>query len=133
MASVVVDHGSGPMTTSPTCAEPEQLTVVAEEPRPGVLVLRLTGWLDLATAPGLEARLHDLLDERSPRSVVLDLGHTEFLGSAGVAVLLRLRRRTLANGGGPPALVGLTGCARRTLHVLGLLDLFPSADDVGKR
>jgi anti-anti-sigma factor len=117
------------MTTSATHEEPEQLTVVADEPRPGVLVLRLTGWLDLATAPELEARLHELLDARSPRSLLLDLGHTEVLGSAGVAVLLRLRRRALVSGWGPPRLVGLTGCARRTLHMLGLEDLFPPADD----
>ena len=110
--------------------EPEQLTVVDDEPRPGVLVARLTGWLDLATAPGAEARLQELLDTREPRSIVLDLSHTEFLGSAGVAVLLRLRRRALARGCGPPCLVGLTGGARRTLHGLGLLEMFSTADDV---
>ncbi len=118
------------MTTPTTNEEPEQLTVAVDEPRPGVLVIRLTGWLDLATAPGLEARLHELLDTRKPRDVVLDLRRTEFLGSAGVAVLLRLRRRTLARGGGPPCLVGLTGCAHRTLHGLGILTMFATADDV---
>ena len=52
--------------TSPTSPEePEQLTVVDEEPQPGVLVVRLMGWLDLATAPGAEARLQELLDTRT--------------------------------------------------------------------
>jgi anti-sigma B factor antagonist len=118
------------MTSPPSPEEPEQLVVVVEEPRPGVLVARLTGWLDLATAPGAEARLQELVDTRAPRSIVLDLTRTEFLGSAGVAVLLRLRRRVLALGCGPPCLVGLTGTARRTLHSLGLLEMFSTADDV---
>ena len=117
--------------TSPTSQEePEQLTVLAEEPRSGVLVVRLTGWLDLATAPDAEVQLQKLLDTRTPRLIVLDLSRTEFLGSAGVAVLLRLRRRALARGCGSPCLVGLTGCAWRTLHGLGLLEMFSTADDV---
>ena len=118
------------MTSSTSQEEPEQLTVVVEEPRPGVLVVRLTGWLDLATAPQAEVRLQDLLDTHAPRLIVLDLSRTEFLGSAGVAVLLRLRRRALARGCGSPCLVGLAGCAWRTLHGLGLLEMFPTAEDV---
>lgn len=110
--------------------EPEQLTVTADEPQPGVLVVRVTGWLDLATAPDLEAALHELVEARDLRTVVLDLERTEFLGTAGVAVLLRLRRRTLARGWGPPRIVGLTGSARRTLRTLGMLEMFPDADDV---
>jgi anti-sigma B factor antagonist len=118
------------MTSPKSPEEPEQLTVAVDEPRSGVLVARLTGWLDLATAPDAEVRLQELLDTHTPRSIVLDLSHTEFLGSAGVAVLLRLRRRALARGCGSPCLVGLTGGARRTLHGLGLLEMFPTADDV---
>jgi anti-anti-sigma factor len=117
--------------TSPTSPEePEQLTVVVDEPRPGVLVAGLRGWLDLATAPGAEARLQELLDTRTPRSIVFDLSRTEFLGSAGVAVLLRVRRWALARGCEPPCLVGLTAGARRTLHGLGLLEMFSIAEDV---
>jgi anti-anti-sigma factor len=104
--------------------EPEQLCMTVDEPETGVLVIHLTGWLDLATAPALEAGLQELFDTRTPRAVVLDLGDTEFLGSAGVSVLLRLHRRTTADGLGPPRLRGLNDCARRTLHALGLLDQF---------
>jgi anti-anti-sigma factor len=118
------------MTSPASQDEPEQLRVAVEEPRPGVLVVRLTGWLDLATAPGAEEELQELLETRSPRSIVLDLGRTEFLGSAGVAVLLRLRRGALARGCTTPCLVGLTPTARRTLHGLGLLEMFSTAEDV---
>lgn len=118
------------MTSPASHEEPEHLTVAVDEPRSGVLVARLTGWLDLATAPDAEVLLQELLDTHTPRSIVLDLSRTEFLGSAGVAVLLRLRRRALARGCGPPCLVGLTGSARRTLHGLGLLEMFSTADDV---
>ena len=111
--------------------EPEQLSIVVDEPEPGVLVARLTGWLDLATAPDAEARLHELLDANPAlRAILLDVSRTEFLGSAGVAVLLRLRRGVLARGGATPCLVGLTPTARRTLHGLGLLEMFDTADDV---
>jgi anti-anti-sigma factor len=104
--------------------ESEQLIMTVDEPESGVLVIHLTGWLDLATAPTLEAGLQELFDTRTPRAVVLDLGDTEFLGSAGVSVLLRLHRRTTADGLGPPRLRRLNDCARRTLHALGLLDQF---------
>ena len=117
------------MTTPTSQQEPEQLTVAVDEPRPAVLV-RLIGWLDLATAPDAEARLQELMDGHAPREIVLDLRRTEFLGSAGVAVLLRLRRRALSRGCGTPRLVGLSGSAGRTLHGLGLLELFSTADDV---
>jgi anti-anti-sigma factor len=105
-------------------AQHEQVCTTVDEPRPGVLVVHVAGMLDLATAPVLEARLGELLDARTPRVVVLDLGGTEFLGSAGVAVLLRLRRRTQALGIGDPHLARLNGRAHRTLHALGLLDQF---------
>ena len=118
------------MTEPTTHEEPEQLAVSADEPRPGRLVVRLTGWLDLATAPELEARLHQLLDVHEPQTIVVDLSRTEFLGSAGVAVLLRLRRRALARGCEVPCLVGLTGRARRTMDSLGILPMFAISDDV---
>ena len=121
------------MTMTPRAEEPEQLTVTADEPQPGVLVVRLTGWLDLATAPDAEDQLQKLMDTHTPRSIVLDLSRTEFLGSAGVAVLMRLRRRALADAGEVPCLVGLTGSAERTLHGLGLLELFSTADAVPER
>ena len=66
-----------------------------------------------------------MLVARPPPAVHLDLSRTELLGSAGLAVLLRLRRRTLGSGSGPPCLIGLTGGVRRTLHALGLLEMFP--------
>jgi anti-sigma B factor antagonist len=121
------------MTNTPGADEPEQLTVTVDEPQPGVLVARLTGWLDLATAPDAEDQLQKLMDTHAPRSIVLDLSRTEFLGSAGVAVLLRLRRRALAGACEVPCLVGLTGAAERTLHGLGLLELFSTANAVPAR
>ena len=121
------------MTITPSAEEPEQLTVTVDEPQPGMLVVRLTGWLDLATAPDAEAQLQELMDTREPRSIVLDLSRTEFLGSAGVAVLMRSRRRALSDACEVPCLVGLTGSAERTLHGLGLLELFSTADAVPER
>lgn len=74
------------MTITPRAEEPEQLTVTVEEPQPGVFVVRLTGWLDLATAPDAEDRLQKLMDTDAPRSIVLDLSRTEGLFSTADAV-----------------------------------------------
>lgn len=62
------------------------LTVDARWPDRRVAVLAVTGELDLATAPRLEAALRRLAARR-PRLVVIDLTGVVFLGSSGLAVL----------------------------------------------
>src|SRR4051794_39446866 len=47
------------------------LRMTVDELRDGMLVIHLTGTLDLATAPRLEAGLNELLDARTPRVVRL--------------------------------------------------------------
>ena len=64
------------------------------------------------------------MDGHAPREIVLDLRRTEFLGSAGVAVLLRLRRRALARGCGTAPRRAQRLC-RSTLHGLGLSSCSP--------
>ena len=62
----------------------------------GCVWLKLTGELDLATAPRLADRLHRLRAER--RTVVVDLSDVEFMDSSGLHVLIDAA--TDARGGG---------------------------------
>jgi anti-anti-sigma factor len=55
------------------------------------------GELDLLTAPKLLAELSALLREEA-MDVVLDLGNTVFIDSAGLAILLNLQRRVERSG-----------------------------------
>jgi anti-sigma B factor antagonist len=57
-----------------------------------VITLRVEGELDLLTAPRLVAHVDRLL-RVEPGDVVLDLKETQFIDSAGLAILLNLQRR----------------------------------------
>ncbi len=58
----------------------------------GLLTITVEGELDLLTAPTLVAQIADLV-RAEPADVVLDLVETEFIDSAGLAILLNLQRR----------------------------------------
>ncbi|WP_433390923.1 STAS domain-containing protein [Micromonospora sp. KLBMP9576] len=57
--------------------------------KPGQLVLRPTGEVDLATADALEATITDALGRPGVREVVVDLADVRFLDSSGIRVLVR--------------------------------------------
>ena len=58
----------------------------------GVCVVRLSGELDVATAPELDARISGVLDEHAG-GVVVDLTPLSFLDSKGLACFLRAASR----------------------------------------
>lgn len=62
-----------------------------------VVAARLTGELDLATAPEAVAGLEAVIAER-PRRLVLDLRELSFTDSVGLAALIRVRRRAAWTG-----------------------------------
>lgn len=62
-----------------------------------VATLRVSGELDVATAPVLGEEL-DRLAEASPPVVVIELAQVTFLGSAGLGVLVQARRDFAARG-----------------------------------
>lgn len=70
----------------------ESLNVSTSWPEPGVAVLAVAGDLDMLTSPALAAALEEALDAR-PRTVVVDLSKVDFLGSAGLAVLVSAHER----------------------------------------
>jgi anti-sigma B factor antagonist len=62
----------------------------------GRTLIRLTGELDLATAPELLARVEPLA--ATGRTVVLDLSELTFCDSSGFNAFVRLQRRCRNNG-----------------------------------
>ena len=65
---------------------------MSEHRAAGILTVSVTGELDLLTAPKLVAHVDRLL-RVEPGDVVLDLEATQFIDSAGLAILLNLQRR----------------------------------------
>jgi anti-anti-sigma factor len=95
---------------------PTPFAVEQESARPGTLVLRIVGELDLAVAD----RLQEALQRAEPADrVVVDLIACEFIDSTGLAVVLRGQQRQ-ASGGGRLVLCNPNHQVRRVLEVSGL-------------
>ncbi|MFF2391849.1 STAS domain-containing protein [Nocardia sp. NPDC058114] len=58
----------------------------------GVTVLTVTGEVDLATAPALDATIEAILADK-PAALVIDLTAVGFLASAGMATLVAAHQR----------------------------------------
>jgi anti-anti-sigma factor len=94
-----------------------------------VVVIAMTGELDMVTAPQARAYLQDKTAAR-PRHVVLDLAGVRFMGSHGVSLLVDARDER----DGLHGQLHLTGVwenrpVRRALDVTGLTPLFDVQDD----
>jgi anti-anti-sigma factor len=76
-----------PLVTNITRHDPRRATVT------------LSGSLDTATAPELDAALRPLLEGADLRLVIFDLARLEFLSSAGIRVLLAARKSLKAKEG----------------------------------
>jgi anti-anti-sigma factor len=99
-----------------------RITFVDQDPRD--LVVHVAGHLDLATAPRLDDHLRERLGCAPPRRILLDLSQLDFIGGAGVAVLLRLHRWCREHGCAPLRLTTSSGPVDRTLRLLDVDDLF---------
>lgn len=78
-----------------TETEPETTVVSTTTPRPGLLVVRAIGEIDLSTAPPWRRSLADALEVLTGRpdadgGLVCDLSSVTFLGASGLAVLVDL-------------------------------------------
>ena len=58
----------------------------------GVLTLFLSGRIDSANSPAMEQDAVRILDEAKPEKLVLDFGQLVYISSAGLRVILRLRK-----------------------------------------
>ena len=86
----------------------------------------VVGEVDTFTAPVLRASLDTQL-EQQPTALVIDLCGVQFLGSAGLAVLVETQKSARSRDVGL-RLVANTRAVTRPLEVTGLIDLFTIAE-----
>jgi anti-sigma B factor antagonist len=96
-----------------------------ERPGDGRAVVRVSGELDLLTAPELEAALEPLRAERA--DIELDLSELDFIDSTGVHLVLQTYQAS-RRGGWELVLSGAGAEVRRAFELVGLLDRLPFRD-----
>ena len=102
------------------------LVVALDHRDQGVVIVRVSGEIDSATAPRLSAALHRELDSGTCRQLVVDLRTVEFLGAQGLAVLDNARQHAQAYHIGFCLLAGRA--IRRLLQALGLIEHYQFCD-----
>ena len=91
-------------------------------------VVVMSGEFDHQAGKELHAALVRLLND-SPAAVVVDMTAVDFIDSGGIEMLLRLHGRIVRDGGGTMRVSSASATARRTLGVLGLLELLGFESD----
>ena len=86
----------------------------------GLAVVAVSGSVDMLTAPGLTEAIDSALAKK-PKGLIVDLSKVEFLGSAGISVLMKTRDNL---GESVPFCVVADGPAtHRPLTLLGINEL----------
>lgn len=106
----------------------QQIQVKVEHTTEDVVVLHVSGEIDLLTANVLGDRLREHLTPAS-RVVTLDLRGVTFLGSAGLAEIVSASRKA-EEGAGRMLLVADNRAVLRPLEVTGLLPMLTVFDTV---
>ncbi len=88
----------------------------------GHRVLRVSGDVDLSTAPVLEQQLKELIDDGA-RAIVLDITDLKFIDAAGLSVLVRAADRLRRCDGGLQ-LRSPSRSVRKVLQITGLDTIF---------
>jgi anti-anti-sigma factor len=84
----------------------------------------LRGRLDTLSAPVLEERLRPLFDSPVVTAALFDLAELEYIGSAGIRVLVKVRKTLEARGGG----VAIAHLQPMVRQVLDIVKALPSID-----
>ena len=105
------------------------ITLSTAQGEDGVVTVTVVGEVDTFTAPVLRSSLDTQL-EQSPRELVIDLSGVQFLGSAGLAVLVETQKAARAREV-DLRLIATTRAVTRPLEVTGLIDLFTIVDSAG--
>jgi len=92
----------------------------------GVVIVRVSGEIDGATAPRLSAALHRELDIPTCRLLVVDLRRVDFLGAQGIVVLDNARQHAQAYHIG---FCLVADRAVRRLLALGVIEDFEFCDN----
>jgi anti-sigma B factor antagonist len=103
---------------------PADYVTVTATPLPAVTVVEISGEIDMATRDVMADPLFAQLDI-APPALVLDLTKVEFMGSAGLAVLIEAYKLTRQGDTSLGIVVPGSSHVRRALEISGLLELLP--------
>ena len=104
---------------------------ILQDPNQGKQILSLTGSLDTDTAPQLEAKADEYIDE-STKIFIMDLRQLEFISSAGLRVVFKTKK-TVENHGGKFMLLNLQPQVRKVFEIIKALDgmnVFTSVEEL---
>ena len=122
----------GPDVSTESAEAPfdDVITLATSTDDDGAVTVTVVGEVDTFTAPVLRSSL-DTQMEQSPSELVIDLSGVQFLGSAGLAVLVETQKAARAKDVGL-RLIATTRAVTRPLEVTGLIDLFTIADSTAR-
>ncbi|TKJ32628.1 STAS domain-containing protein [Blastococcus sp. CCUG 61487] len=123
-------EGQPDVSTEGTDAPFDDVITLSTSTEDGVVTVTVVGEVDTFTAPVLRSTLDTQL-EQSPQELVIDLSGVQFLGSAGLAVLVETQKSARAREVGL-RLIATTRAVTRPLEVTGLIDLFTIADSTAR-
>ena len=115
------------MREDPLIARNEPLTCSVAY-GPGYTVVSVKGEIDASTEESFRDRLTSVLSDGVTR-VVVDLKGVNFMASAGIGVLMGVRR-VLADGGGHLVLAAPHGEVAQVLAMTGVSDVIPVTKSV---
>jgi anti-anti-sigma factor len=100
---------------------------VSTERHGELLIVTVSGDVDLAIAPALESALVEAATDEPAGAVQVDLSAVTFLDSSGIAALVRGRHAAEEHGVGY-RVTGASGAVREILELTGVWD-YLSGDD----
>jgi anti-sigma B factor antagonist len=119
-------EGQPDVSTEGTEAPFDDVITLSTSNEDGVVTVTVVGEVDTFTAPVLRSTLDSQL-ELQPRELVIDLSGVQFLGSAGLAVLVETQKSARSRDV-DLRLIATTRAVTRPLEVTGLIDLFTIVD-----
>lgn len=102
--------------------------MIETEEHGNTLVVRiLENRLDASISPGLKVKLWELVEQRSGKTLVLDLSKAEFMDSSGLGVMISLLK--LLGADGDLRLAGIHGPVAQTFKMTRMDRVFPIYPD----
>lgn len=92
----------------------------------GIWVVRISGEVDMATAPRLNTTFEAIIESGASR-VLVELENVSFLDSSGIRSLL-LARKHLEEIGATLVIDGMSDSIRHVLEIAGVLDQLANPD-----
>ncbi|WP_066361650.1 STAS domain-containing protein [Herbidospora mongoliensis] len=101
----------------------------SREPAGRLAVMHLSGDVDAATTPALDADVQDVLTPPAPSVLILEVSEVRFWDSAGLSMIVRAVKATRARGT-RLVLAGARPQLRHRLELTCLTDLFELYDSL---